>query len=139
MTTAEPIVLTPVGRVVSTLTDPATAPPQADEGAPAAVVALDPAYWRAAADLGPGDRVVILTWLHVADRGVLAVHPRGEEDRPLTGVFSTRSPVRPNPIGLHEVTVVGVRPGRIDVDALEAIDGTPVLDLKPVLGRIAQR
>ena len=87
----------------------------------------------AAADLRAGDRVVVLTWLHLGDRDILAVHPRGDANRPLTGVFSTRSQDRPNPIGLHEVEIVVVRPGGLRVRGLEAIDGTPVVDIKPVL------
>ena len=110
-----------------------------DEGAPAAAIVLDPAVQPAAVDIVAGDRLVVLTWLHAASRDVLHVHPRGDRNRPSTGVFSTRSPDRPNPIGLHVVTVREVGPGRIDVDALEAIDGTPVIDLKPVLGEITDR
>jgi tRNA-Thr(GGU) m(6)t(6)A37 methyltransferase TsaA len=100
---------------------------------------LEPAVRTAAADVRPGDRLVVLTWLHAADRNVLRVHPRSDPERPTAGVFSTRSPHRPNPIGLHTVTVTQVADERIEVDALEAIDGTPVLDLKPVLGEIASR
>ena len=81
----------------------------------------------------PGGRVVVLTWLHLADRTVLAVHPRGDASRPLTGVFSTRSQDRPNPVGLHEVEIVDVEPDRLRVRGLEAVDGTPVIDIKPVL------
>jgi tRNA-Thr(GGU) m(6)t(6)A37 methyltransferase TsaA len=135
----EGIRLTPIGHVTSPLKDPGDAPRQPDEGAPAATIVLDPAVHAAAADIVPGDRLVVLTWLHAASRDVLQVHPRGDRDRPSTGVFSTRSPDRPNPIGLHTVTVRQVGPGRIDVDALEAIDGTPVIDLKPVLGKVADR
>ena len=98
-----------------------------------------PSSTRAAADLRPGDRLVLLTWLHEADRAVQAVHPRGNPDRPSTGVFSTRSPDRPNPIGLHVVTVAAVENGTLTVTGLEAIDGTPVLDVKPVLGEVAER
>jgi tRNA-Thr(GGU) m(6)t(6)A37 methyltransferase TsaA len=86
------------------------------------------------ADLRPGDRVVVLTWLHQGERDVLSVRPRSDPDRPVQGVFSTRSPDRPNPIGLHPVTVIAVGEHTIEVDALEAIDGTPVLDVKPELG-----
>lgn len=127
--------LRPVGRVESPLTDRASAPKQADEGAPAAVLALDPAFADAARDLRPGDTVMVLTWLDRADRDVLTVHPRGDTARPETGVFSTRSPDRPNPVGLHEVRVTAVEADgtRVHVDALEALDGTPVVDVKPVL------
>ena len=129
----------PVGVVKSPLTDRSTAPKQGDEGAPPAQVVFDPEFHPAAADLRPGDRLVLLTWFHEADRAVQAVLPRGDPDRPSTGVFSTRSPDRPNPIGLHTVTVTAVENGALTVTGLEAIDGTPVLDVKPVLGRVAER
>jgi tRNA-Thr(GGU) m(6)t(6)A37 methyltransferase TsaA len=122
-----------VGFVRSELKDRELAPMQGNEGAPDAWIELRPEVVRAAADLSPGDELVVLTWLHAADRSVLEVHPRGDSARPLTGVFSTRSPDRPNPIGLHRVRVLAVAPARIRVGPLEAIDGTPVLDLKPVL------
>jgi tRNA-Thr(GGU) m(6)t(6)A37 methyltransferase TsaA len=130
---------TPIGHVASPLKEPGDAPRQPDEGAPAATIVLDPEVQAAAADIASGDRLVVLTWLHAAARDVLRVHPRGDRERPSTGVFSTRSPDRPNPIGLHTVTVRQVAPGRIEVDALEAIDGTPVIDIKPALGEITER
>ena len=123
----------PVGHVESTLTDRSTAPRQPDEGAPDAWLVLDEEYVEALAGVAPGAELVVLTWLDRADRGVLSVHPRGERDRPITGVFATRSPDRPNPIGLHDVRVVEVRGTRVHVEQLEALDGTPILDLKPVL------
>ncbi len=126
---AEPL-LRPVGRVRSALTDAATAPKQGDEGAPDAWIELAPEVAGAAAELAPGDRLLVLTWLHEADRGVLRVHPRDDPANPETGVFSTRSSHRPNPIGLHPVEVVEVDGLRVRVQPLEAIDGTPVLDLK---------
>jgi tRNA-Thr(GGU) m(6)t(6)A37 methyltransferase TsaA len=129
----------PVARIESPLTDRATAPKQGDEGAPTARVVFAPEFHRAAADLHPGDRLVLLTWLHEADREVQAVHPRGNPDRPREGVFSTRSPDRPNPIGLHPVTVTAVEDGTLTVTGLEAIDGTPVLDVKPLLGEVSGR
>ncbi|MDS0131928.1 MULTISPECIES: tRNA (N6-threonylcarbamoyladenosine(37)-N6)-methyltransferase TrmO [unclassified Amycolatopsis] len=129
----------PVARIESSLTDRASAPKQGDEGAPPSRVVFEPEFARAAADLRPGDRLVLLTWLHEADRGVQAVHPRSDPDRPLQGVFSTRSPDRPNPIGLHTVTVTAVEGSTLTVAGLEAIDGTPVLDVKPVLGEVAER
>lgn len=132
---SDDLVLRPIGRVASTLTDPATAPKQGDEGAPDAWLVLDPAVARAASDLRAGDDVLVLTWLDRADRDVLVVHPRDDPDRPETGVFSTRSADRPNPIGLHRVTVLAIAGNRIQVSDLEAVDGTPVLDLKPVLRR----
>jgi tRNA-Thr(GGU) m(6)t(6)A37 methyltransferase TsaA len=123
-----------IGRVGSPLTDLADAPRQGDEGGPEATLAFDDAVAAALADLRPGDDVLLLTWLDRADREVLAVHPRSDPDRPLTGVFSTRSPDRPNPIGLHRVTIRAVDGTRVRVSDLEAIDGTPILDIKPVLG-----
>ena len=129
----------PVGRVESPLADRAAAPRQGDEGAPPARIVIDPEFREAAATLSPGDRLVVLTWLHQGDRATQTVHPRGDTSRPREGVFSTRSPDRPNPIGLHEVTVTAVEDGTLTVTGLEAIDGTPVLDLKPVLGAVAER
>ena len=131
--------LHPVGVVASPLTDRDRAPKQGDEGAPPARVVWRPEVRRAAADLQVGERVLVLTWLHQGRRDVLAVHPRGDPDRPRQGVFSTRSPDRPNPIGLHAVTIVGVDADAIAVSDLEAIDGTPVLDVKPVLGPAHER
>lgn len=131
--------LRPVGRVESPLTDAAAAPKQGDEGAPEATIVLDPAYVGAAADLQAGEDLVVLTWLDRADRAILTVHPRGEASRPRQGVFSTRSPARPNPIGLHRVRILSVEGTRLRVADLEALDGTPVLDLKPVLGDAADR
>src|SRR6476469_9600040 len=119
-----------VGRVESPLTDLAAAPNQGDEGAPQAVLVFAPAVAVALADVAPGDPLVVLTWLDRADRDVLAVHPQGDRSKPLTGVFSTRSPARPNPIGLHDVVVVDVDGLRVTVRPLEAIDGTPVVDVK---------
>ncbi|APA97201.1 tRNA (N6-threonylcarbamoyladenosine(37)-N6)-methyltransferase TrmO [Nocardia seriolae] len=124
----------PVGRVRSALTDRAGAPRQPDEDAPPAEVVLSPAFAAAAADLTPGMRVILLTWLHAGSRDTLSVYPRGDRTRPPTGVFATRSPDRPNPIGLHEVTLTAVTPEVLGVAGLEAIDGTPILDIKPVLG-----
>jgi len=125
--------LTAVGRVESSLDDPATAPKQGDEGSPPAWLIFDSRYADALRDIRPGDRLLLLTWLDRADRGVLRVHPRDDPNRPLTGVFSTRSPDRPNPIGLHNVTVLAVDGLRLRVADLEALNGTPILDVKPVL------
>jgi putative methyltransferase, YaeB/AF_0241 family len=124
------IELVPVGHVESPLADPADAPEQGDEGAPEAVIVIDPAYARAVADVPAGAELVVLSWLHLADRDVLAVHPRGAASRPLTGVFATRSQDRPNPIGLHRVHVLETNGLRLRVRGSEAVDGTPVLDLK---------
>lgn len=106
---------------------------QGSEGAPDAWIVFDDAVRDAARDLAVGDDLLVLTWLHEADRGVQAVHPRADLSVPERGVFSTRSPDRPNPIGLHRVEVVEVDGLRIRVRPLEAIDGTPVVDVKPVL------
>jgi tRNA-Thr(GGU) m(6)t(6)A37 methyltransferase TsaA len=125
--------LRPIGRVRSPLRDAASAPKQGDEGAPDAWIEFDPAVEPALADLEPGDELMVLTWLHEADRTVLRVHPRGDPANPETGVFSTRSPHRPNPIGLHPVRVAERDGLRLRVHDLEAIDGTPVVDVKPVL------
>jgi len=125
--------LRPVGVVRSELRDRDLAPMQGDEGAPDAWIELRPEVAPAAASLAPGDELLVLTWFHEADRSVLEVHPRSDPSRPLTGVFSTRSPDRPNPVGLHRVRVIAVEKQRIRVGPLEAIDGTPVIDLKPVL------
>jgi tRNA-Thr(GGU) m(6)t(6)A37 methyltransferase TsaA len=131
--------LRPVGRVESPLTDRAAAPKQGDEGAPLARVVFLPEYREAAGDLHEGEEVLVLTWLHLGRRDVLSVHPRGDATRPREGVFSTRSPDRPNPIGLHAATIETVEENAIAVRNLEAIDGTPVLDVKPVLGEPNQR
>lgn len=136
---AEPITVRPVGRVESPLLEPAMAPRQGDEGAPQCVLAFDTAVAPALADVRPGDDLVLLTWLDRADRATLAVHPRGDLARLEQGVFSTRSPDRPNPIGLHVVRVLAVDGMRLRVANCEALDGTPILDLKPVLGAIEDR
>lgn len=129
----------PIGWVESPLSARLDAPRQGDEDAPDTVLALG-------ADVGPaldgitvGDELLVLTWLHEADRTVLTVHPRGDVSRPLQGVFATRSPDRPNPIGLHRVRVLAVDGTRLRVSGLEAIDATPILDLKPVLGGVGER
>jgi tRNA-Thr(GGU) m(6)t(6)A37 methyltransferase TsaA len=125
--------------VESSLTDRAAAPKQGDEGAPLARVAFLPEFREAAGDLQKDDEVLVLTWLHQARRDVLCVHPRGDVNRPREGVFATRSPDRPNPIGLHAVVIERVEDNAITVHNLEAIDGTPVLDIKPILGRVHER
>jgi tRNA-Thr(GGU) m(6)t(6)A37 methyltransferase TsaA len=125
------IAMSPIGFVRSTLRDCRDAPRQAFEGAPEATLELEHMYAPALERLTAGTALIVVTWLHRADRDVLQVHPMDDDRIPLTGVFATRSPDRPNPIGLHRVTVTGVEhPTRIRVDALEAIDGTPILDLK---------
>ena len=119
--------------VRSALTRLDDAPMQGDEGAPEAWLELTPQAAPGLMGLQVGDELLILTWLHLSEREVLQVHPRGDLNRPLTGVFATRSPDRPNPIGLHRVTVLEVKERKLRVAALEAIDGTPVVDIKPVL------
>jgi tRNA-Thr(GGU) m(6)t(6)A37 methyltransferase TsaA len=131
--------LRPIGVVESPLVDLAEAPMQGDEGAPLAWIAIEPAYADAAANLEVGSSLIVLTWFHLASRDVLRVHPRSDATRAEQGVFSTRSPDRPNPIGMHVVEIVAVDGARIQVRNLEAIDGTPVVDLKPVLGDVATR
>ena len=123
----------PVGRVRSPLADRAAAPKQADEGAPPARIEIDPAFAAALDGLAAGADVLVLTWLDRASRDVLTTRPRDDPDRAEQGVFATRSPDRPNPIGLHRVRITAVEGTSVGVDALEALDGTPVLDLKPVL------
>ena len=123
----------PVGCVRSSLVDRAAAPKQADEGAPPARIEIDPAFAAALDGLAPGADVLVLTWLDRARRDVLTTRPRDDPDRAEQGVFATRSPDRPNPIGLHRVRITAVDGTTVEVDALEALDGTPVLDLKPVL------
>jgi tRNA-Thr(GGU) m(6)t(6)A37 methyltransferase TsaA len=129
----------PIGRVESSLTDPAAAPKQGDEGAPEATLAFVAGVSEGLRSLREGDEVVVLTWLDRADRDVLAVHPRDDPANPETGVFSTRSANRPNPIGLHRVRIVAIEGTRVRVQDLEAVDGTPILDLKPVLGPVGER
>ena len=128
-----------IGSVSSPLADREAAPKQGDEGAPEATIEIGTGFEPALQGIGAGDEVLVLTWLDQADRSVLFTHPRDDRSRPEIGVFATRSPDRPNPIGLHRVRVLEVDGGRLRVDALEAIDGTPVLDLKPVLGEVGER
>jgi tRNA-Thr(GGU) m(6)t(6)A37 methyltransferase TsaA len=131
--------LWPIGRVESPLTDRASAPHQGDEGAPDAWVVLDEALAPAMGDLAVGDDVFLLTWLDRAARDVLVTRPRDDPSRPEVGVFSTRSPDRPNPVGLHRVRVLAIEGTRVRVSGREALDGTPVLDIKPVLGPVSER
>jgi tRNA-Thr(GGU) m(6)t(6)A37 methyltransferase TsaA len=133
MSDAGAIVLVPIGHVESTLTALDEAPRQGDEGAPDAWIVVNPDVAAALLGTDLGDEVVIITWLDRAQRDVLVTHPRGDTSRPESGVFATRSPDRPNPIGLHLARVVELETNRVRVDRLEAIDGTPVLDLKPML------
>jgi tRNA-Thr(GGU) m(6)t(6)A37 methyltransferase TsaA len=127
-----PYVVNPIGHVESSLRDRASAPKQG-VGAPDAWLVFTPEYAAGLGDLRIGDEVVLLTWFDRADRTVLVTRPRDDPANPLTGVFSTRSPDRPNPIGLHRVRILGRDGLRVRVGPLEALDGTPVVDLKPVL------
>lgn len=129
----DPPVLRPIGRVRSTLQRREDAPKQGDEGAPEAWIDFDAAVAPALADLSAGVDVLVLTWFDRADRDVLVTRPRDDPGRPELGVFSTRSPDRPNPIGLHRVGILEVEGTSLRVRDLEALDGTPVLDVKPVL------
>ena len=129
----------PIGWVESPLTDRAQAPRQGDEGAPDAWLVFEPGVAEGMRDLEPGTEILVLTWLDRAARDVLVTRPRDDPARPLTGVFSTRSPDRPNPIGLHRVRIVATDGLRVLVRPLEALDKTPVLDVKPVLDKTAER
>jgi tRNA-Thr(GGU) m(6)t(6)A37 methyltransferase TsaA len=128
-----------IGSVSSSLTDREAAPKQGDEGAPEAIIEIGAEFEPALQGIEAGDHVLLLTWLDRADRSVLSTHPRDDRTRPEVGVFATRSPDRPNPIGLHRVRVIAVDGPRLRVENLEAIDGTPVLDIKPVLGGVGER
>jgi tRNA-Thr(GGU) m(6)t(6)A37 methyltransferase TsaA len=133
MTGLPDISLVPIGRVESPLADAAEAPKQGFEGGPDAWLVFEPRVLDALDGLEPGARVIVLTWLDRADRTTLKVHPRDDARNPLRGVFGTRSADRPNPIGLHEVEVLAVDGNRVQVSDLEALDGTPIVDLKPVI------
>ena len=131
--------LRPVGRVQFPLTDRDAAPKQGDEGTPLARVVFRPEFRDAAGDLRKSDEMLVLTWLHQARRDVLPVNPRDVTDRPRKGMFTTWSADRPNPIGLHAVVIETVEEDAITVHNLETIDDTPVLGIKPVLGKLQQR
>ena len=124
--------LRPVGHIESGLTDPAIAPKQGVEGGPDAWLVFEEEFEPAMRELEVGERIHVITWLHLADRSVLRVHPRDDESQPMRGVFDTRSQDRPNPLGLHTVTILAAEENRVLVSDLEAVDGTPVIDVKPV-------
>ena len=128
----------PIGVVRSPLKDRAAAPKQGHEGAPDARILIDPAYLDGLDRLTPGQDLLVFTWLHQAGRSTLKVHPRKDLTQPLTGVFATRSPDRPNPIGLHRVRLLAIAGGDLHVRPLEAIDGTPVIDIKPALAEVRE-
>jgi tRNA-Thr(GGU) m(6)t(6)A37 methyltransferase TsaA len=125
--------LEPIGYIRSTLRDKFVAPRQGNEGAPDAWVELNSRYMQALDGVAVGDEIILITWFHLADRDVQKVYPRGDTRNPLLGVFATRSPDRPNPLGLHPVRVLEMTGSRLKVGPLEAIDGTPVVDIKPVI------
>jgi tRNA-Thr(GGU) m(6)t(6)A37 methyltransferase TsaA len=131
--TREQYSLHPIGLIRSPLRALEEAPRQGSEGAPEAWIEVDPTFARGLSGLATGDEVIVVTWLHRSDREVLEVHPRGDPEIPLAGVFTTRSPHRPNPLGLHRVTVREISGTRLRIGPIEAIDGTPVVDVKPVL------
>jgi tRNA-Thr(GGU) m(6)t(6)A37 methyltransferase TsaA len=131
--------LRPIGILRSTLTDRSGAPRQGDEGAPDAWIEIEPWAEPALHRLAVGDALIVITWLHRARREVLQVHPRSDPQQRLHGVFATRSPDRPNPLGLHPVTLRAIEPLRLRVGPIEAIDGTPVVDIKPVWPPLPQR
>jgi tRNA-Thr(GGU) m(6)t(6)A37 methyltransferase TsaA len=139
MANVESYQVMPIGWVESPLTDRAQAPRQGDEGAPEACLVFEPGVAEGIRDLEAGTEILVLTWLDRAARDVLVTRPRDDPARPPTGVFSTRSPDRPNPIGLHRVQVVAADGLRILVRPLEALDQTPVIDVKPVLDNVAER
>jgi len=127
------LLLRPIGTVESPLTDRESAPKQGHEGSPDALLIFDPTVREGLVDLRVGEQVIVLTWLDRAQRDILKVHPRGDRSIPEHGVFSTRSPDRPNPIGLHLVEILAIEGQRVHVRNLEALDGTPILDVKPRL------
>jgi len=130
--------LRPIGVIRSRLKERSKAPKQGSEGAPDVWLDVRPSAAQGLDGLAVGDEIIVLTWLHRAHREILQVHPRSDPSRPLTGVFATRSPDRPNPIGLHRVTVHKVAKNRLRVGPMEAIDGTPVIDIKPVLCEVQE-
>ncbi len=131
--------LRPIGVIRSKIKERSKAPKQASEGAPDGWLEVRPFAREALDGLAVGDEIIILTWLHQARRETLKVHPRSDPNRRLTGVFATRSPDRPNPIGLHQVTVRKITKNRLRIGPIEAIDGTPVIDIKPVLCEVQKR
>jgi tRNA-Thr(GGU) m(6)t(6)A37 methyltransferase TsaA len=136
---ASDLVLRSIGRVESPVTDPSVASRQGDEGAPDCWLVFDPDVREALDGLRPGDDIVVITWLHLADRTVRQVHPRGDPNRPIRGVFATRSQHRPNPLGLHVVKILAVDGLHLRVRDLEAIDKTPIVDIKSALEPRGQR
>ena len=123
-----------IGRVRSSLKNRRDCPSQEKEGAPEAWIEIDPAYADGLSGLHPGDEIIVFTWMHLANRDTLQVHPRGNRKNPLKGVFATRSPSRPNPIGIHQTRIISLdRSSKIRVQSIEVVDNTPVIDIKPVI------
>lgn len=131
--TRDEYLLRPIGHIRSALRALSEAPRQGSKGAPDAWLKVNPTFAQALLGMATGDEVIVITWLHRADRDVLEVHPRADPDIPLAGVFTTRAPHRPNPLGLHRVTVREMSGARLRIGPIEPIDGTPVVDVKPVL------
>ena len=129
----EEYIVHPIGSIRSTIKRRADAPKQGREGAPDAWLEVHPDVAAALDGIDLGDEIIVITWLHASDRTRLRVHPRGDPANPMAGVFATRSPDRPNPLGLHRVKVLEIGANRLRVGPIEAIDGTPVVDIKPVL------
>src|SRR5215510_455599 len=129
----ETFFIQPVGVIRSEIKNRADAPLFYTEGAPDAFLEMIPEYSDGLYRMRVGDEIIVITWFHLARREALKVHPKGDVSNPLTGVFSTRSPDRPNPLGLHRVKVLEINPGRLYIGPIEAIDGTPVIDIKPVV------
>jgi tRNA-Thr(GGU) m(6)t(6)A37 methyltransferase TsaA len=129
--------LSAIGFLQSPLKEPGEAPRQGREGAPDAWLEVNASVAEGLEGIAVGDELIVITWLHKAQRDILKVHPRGDETVPLAGVFATRSPNRPNPLGLHRVTVLSIAGERLKVGPIEAIDGTPVVDIKPMLPQSA--
>jgi tRNA-Thr(GGU) m(6)t(6)A37 methyltransferase TsaA len=134
--TSEEIVLRPIGVIRSPIVNRADAPKQGYEGAPDVLLEVDPSFSEALVGVIAGQDLIVITWLNRGKRDVLKAHPRSDPSRPLTGVFALRSPDRPNPLGLHRVTLRAIEENRLRIGPLEAIDGTPVVDLKPVLSAV---
>ncbi|MGZ4790107.1 MAG: tRNA (N6-threonylcarbamoyladenosine(37)-N6)-methyltransferase TrmO [Terriglobales bacterium] len=133
MTDSSDFTLQPIGFIRSTIKERSQAPKQGSEGAPDVWLELNASFANALDGLSIGDEIIVITWLHLANRDTLKVHPRSDPQRRLTGVFATRSPDRPNPLGLHNVTLKEIAAGKLRIGPMEAMDGTPVLDIKPVL------
>lgn len=129
--------LQPIGQIQSTLQARDKAPRQGSEGAPDAWLKVNPRFARGLLGITTGDEIIVISWLHQANRELLEVHPRGDLRNPLAGVFATRSPDRPNPLGLHRVTVLEISGTQLRIGPIEAINGTPVVDIKPILANFS--